>query len=985
MALLATASPAQQPEQGPTTPRPGQADRPAPQPKYWTTDWSFNDIDVGKLANRLEAIGIDTGFDLQGTVSVQFEVGIPINALRDGAAYRFDGTLTSPSLVIDGVRLKEFSTHLVYRDGTATLQNLSSMVVDHDSQSQASGSVRGTATIGLVPRDDIDAAISISDLPIAPLSELVAKVLGQSKPIYPNEGSFSGNLKLHTPLDTVDDITNYQLDGNLSGKGLRVANLPPADFEVRSLKTENQQLQINDFSLTAQASTSANESIRLSGNARLPLHGTGDFEARLFGDDVPVGRLTELLLTQQAENATPLVAGKVDFRINARGQLSERFENSTWNLDGTIASPRLAIAGVDLGTIEHNIELTPDRFNIVPVRDIQNLPKSFRIGALRSEYSLSDESLEIKNIDATLFEGRVGGKATVPLNNEGLLSAQVDIQGLHPRVELNLAGRNVPATAGFDADLNWQVPIDALEQPSRHQGQLTFSVSNISLGEANVGDLQGTATADSGDISLRARGKIFDGTVAVETKATALADDRWSDLPARFSATELQFSKLSLDRMYEIATRTRTELTGSASGIVRIHDWNLSNGSNGTLPTTELKLQLAQLNHRSKLLSRSLNLTGRVTQNRLDITSLYGDYAGGNVRVKGRVFLFDEGNLTRPRADLRATASRVDLSRGMWFLGDIATNFQGRVSASATISGSADSIRVRGSTDGRDLILYGLPLGDAHSSLTADADVSRQSWTVRFPAVRSSQGGGQVEGELSLASTRRGGNGIDLESRWRTRRVDFVRLIQQLGQSTSVAQGEITGDLTLSGKSIESIDDLNGRFRFTLGQTRGAAIPGLLGISRFLGPISLVNQRFDAGEAKGVIGRGAVTIDEFWVGSDSALVRADGKVFLRSKRMDLNALVATGDYRNIAVNLTQMAQQYALRSLLPSSAILDISELLRDRTLVVNIVGTLQDPIVRLQPVQTFREEAARFLLREGQRLMVTGVTAGTIDSLDGK
>ena len=100
--------------------------------------------------------------------------------------------------------------------------------------------------------------------------------------------------------------------------------------------------------------------------------------------------------------------------------------------------------------------------------------------------------------------------------------------------------------------------------------------------------------------------------------------------------------------------------------------------------------------------------------------------------------------------------------------------------------------------------------------------------------------------------------------------------------------------------------------------------------------------------------------------------------------MNLNVLVATGDYRDIAANFTQLAQRYALRSLLPASAILSVTELLRDRTVVLTVLGTLQNPIVRLRPIETFREEAARFLLREGQRLIIAGIFAEAAGELDG-
>ncbi|WP_404304576.1 AsmA family protein [Neorhodopirellula lusitana] len=992
LTLFSTVSTAQQPQQQIQAP-------PVPaQPKYWTTNWSFDDIDVGNLAGRLEAIGIETGVNFEGTVSVQFEVGIPMNALRDGAAYRFDGILTSPSLVIDGVLIKDLRTSVKYRNGVASLDNLSSKVLssndpdsiatdskatDRDSQNQSSGSISGKATVELVPRNDVIAEITVTELAIAPLAELLAKYLGQPDNSLPNDGSFSGNVNFRVPLETASNIATYQLDGSLSGRGLRVASLPPADFDAPRVRIEDEKLRVDDFSLTAQTNGRSNQAIRLLGNANVPLSAIGDFEIEVYGDDIPVGTIAGLLTNPNNDGGESFVQGKLDFRVTGNGRLNENIEQSTWNIQGLVASPQLSVAGLDLGTIEHQIELTPNEFNIVPVRDKADLPKSFRITELRSRYSLNKESLVIEQLDAAFFDGNLSGSATIPFIESGTALAKLNIDRIQPRIQVPVAGRTVSLSGAFDGNFDWQVPLAAIDQPNQHSGQVDFSLSDLKIGEATVGNLQGTASANAGEVAVSAQGKLFNGTIAVETKANMQAQDQWSDLPSRLADTNFQFSGVSLTRLYQVATGSRMDLSGLASGTVKINNWN-SLDAGVSLPTADIQLKLSRVSHRSRLLSRSMRLDGRLQKNAFEIISLVGDYADGSVHSKGRVYLLDDKNKMHPRADLRVSATRINLARGLWFLGDAADDFQGRASLSATVSGYHDSVRIRGNTDGRELVMYGLPLGNAHSGLAANANVTRQSWDLRFPSVRSSQGGGQVEGELFLASTRRGGRGIDLESRWHTRRVDFVRLTQKLGQSTSVARGEITGDLTLNGKAIESLDDLTGRFRFALGQTRGAAIPGLLGASRFLGPVSLVNQSFDAGEANGVIGGGAVTFDEFWVGSDSALIQADGKVFIRSGRMDLNALIATGDFGDIAANFAQLAQQYALRSLLPTSAILDISELLRDRTLVINVIGTVQDPIVRIQPVQTFREEAARFLLREGQRLILTGVTAGAVDGLDG-
>jgi len=142
-------------------------------------------------------------------------------------------------------------------------------------------------------------------------------------------------------------------------------------------------------------------------------------------------------------------------------------------------------------------------------------------------------------------------------------------------------------------------------------------------------------------------------------------------------------------------------------------------------------------------------------------------------------------------------------------------------------------------------------------------------------------------------------------------------------------------------------------------------------------------ERFDVGEAKGVVGNGAIRFEELWVGSDNALVRAEGRVFLRNGGLDMTALIATGDFADLSTSFAEVARRYAMQAVLPISVILTVSDLIRDRALVVRVLGTTSNPIVRPKPVETFQEEAVRFLLREGQRLIVGRATAGTFDELD--
>ena len=61
--------------------------------------------------------------------------------------------------------------------------------------------------------------------------------------------------------------------------------------------------------------------------------------------------------------------------------------------------------------------------------------------------------------------------------------------------------------------------------------------------------------------------------------------------------------------------------------------------------------------------------------------------------------------------------------------------------------------------------------GVAHSGLVVDADPRTRRWSVRLTALHATAAGGQIEGDLSVASASRGG--FDLRSRWNTRRVEW--------------------------------------------------------------------------------------------------------------------------------------------------------------------------------------------------------------------
>src|SRR5688572_16271093 len=70
--------------------------------RYFTQQWSFDDVDVGTLARRLARVGLELPVTLSGRVSGTLSVGVPWGALGEARAWRLGGTLSSSELTVDG-------------------------------------------------------------------------------------------------------------------------------------------------------------------------------------------------------------------------------------------------------------------------------------------------------------------------------------------------------------------------------------------------------------------------------------------------------------------------------------------------------------------------------------------------------------------------------------------------------------------------------------------------------------------------------------------------------------------------------------------------------------------------------------------------------------------------------------------------------------------------------------------------------------------
>jgi len=225
---------------------------------------------------------------------------------------------------------------------------------------------------------------------------------------------------------------------------------------------------------------------------------------------------------------------------------------------------------------------------------------------------------------------------------------------------------------------------------------------------------------------------------------------------------------------------------------------------------------------------------------------------------------------------------------------------------------------------------------------------------------------------LHFDSSGAGRNSFNMDSRWRLNHVEFEQLLHTYVGTTTLGRGLVTGRFELAGRHIRSLDDLRGRFQLMFGSTDVSAVPGLSRTSSLLGAASLMNTTFTNGELSGRISRGAVGVDHLVLLSSRLKVISSGRIGISDGRLDMMTIATTGNFRG----QSEVIQNLAPRSLVSFSPITSLNDWISDRTVVVDTIGTVRDPIIRLRPAETLQANLREFAIQQlrGRLLLESAV-----------
>ncbi|QDV83564.1 hypothetical protein TBK1r_25060 [Stieleria magnilauensis] len=918
--------------------------------RYWTTNWSLKDIAVGDLANKLRTIGLGLPIKVDGLATVEFEVGVPLNALRTGKAYRLEGSLSIRDLVADQIRFEVFRAEVTYADGRLDLDTLRA-VEQLDASGNAlptAGSIAGSASAELLPRGSFSADVKTTNLRIGPIATLISR-LGFAETDGVPQGSVTANVSVRGQVDQLNQPETLSVSGDLSAENLRRDSSIRFSLSAKQFSWQNGQLDLPSLRIES----SDRPELFLDADAKLRFERSTHFESNLTANDLPMEDLFGLFIS----DAESIVQGKLDARGRLVGTIGPATTIDELDVELALASPSVSLGGVQLGILEHDIRLTRNHINLAPrtlpdsATDDPSLRPNLIIRSLDADFETTPEFARFSRLNGSLFGGTISGEGQIARNDQLDHSLDLRWENINPEIAIPIKAlaRRPKLSLETSGQVQWSVPAAKVLQPSEHQGTMAINIAALKLGEETLGSADVRLSVQRDTLDLNVEGTLLGGTINVRSDAPLDATTRWNQIPSKLRFTDFKVEKLSLRNLLLLTTLQRPRFDGRVDATVTptslVGD-----------PAANLLIHLDGVTADGVLIARSLRLNLTVTNDSIVIRSARGTYGGGQLDAKGEWAIGPGVKLITARLT-RARGNRILLPihpQGDQWVGGI-------VSGRATVTGNGDnfidSVRLSGSVQVEKGLTFGIPVGDAHSPMVVTFDTGLGNWQAKFPLVQSTLARGRLTGGLSLRSAGAGQKGTHLDSDWRINHVDFESLLRTYVGTRTIGRGDVTGTLHLDGNYIRDARDLNGQFRLQLGGTDATAVPGLASAGSLLGATSLIGTRFEQGEAVGRIRKGIILLESVLMTSDRVHVAAQGSAGLLDRRLHVNTIISTGNFQAQNLLLSRINTP-TFTDFLPLRS---VNRLLSDRTFVLEISGPTRDPIIRLMSGETLRANVQRF------------------------
>jgi hypothetical protein len=960
---------------------------------YLETSLRMDDVN---LAQFLEGVGLHLPFAVSGQFSFAVTIGIPTSATGNLKAYRATGTATASHLEVAGLRFEQLRARVNYRNGVLTLDELRAHVPGVSANKAASSTslLRGTARMGLAPMGDLTAEVALEKIPLAPLVRALAAAP------EPVDGKLSGTVTARVPVKKIGSIAAWNVSGTVAAPRVRVLDWTATDVigeinvqeGVASLRNARLRIQgapvagfgrvrlESPFAYRAQVSLAdwdlanlrrlvpqVRPPVDVEGTAQTTadLHGTlRPMDVRVSGTSLAAGLKLAGVSFQSLRVGWSAEADRLKLTsIKAKlyeGQLSgQAVVLLKRDAAGTVA---LRFDRIDVAALTRAIPKNPIRLTGRADGTLNGtIAPAARAGdrSARFDLDLSAPQLRIQGIPAERVQGNIryrSGKVAYRLHGQ-TLGGRFNLQGQLPPARSAPDGPNgqgrrylIPNAEGV-----------AQQSPGSRQRTLGGQGTNINPNpEGVVQRSQSLCSTPSGlvdgwgsgspRVCLRDPGLCCATPSALENtggidKASRVPVIKLIVIPISMRLVQapappvapgrLQLEGIQLERLWEALGLEQS--LGFLRGRADL-DLPFQHEGLDMTPVGTGKLSLSRLRWYDTELAGDITSDVVLGRQELRLNNVTGTLGEGQLTARLGISLRPGG---RSWFDVRLTG--IEAARLLPPWPRLAGLVQGRFDAHlrSTIGpewlGSGRILLARGKLGSLDVTDWHLPLDWTLAPTYGRGEVHVRESTLNL-----------AQGRVSGRSTFTFGGGNHLQGQISFLGVDLRALLRELGETSQIGTGKLTGRFDFSGADVRSLADLSGTLEATLSQVQSADLPILRQLTPYLRSGLTAASTFSTGRLRATLSRNVFRIQRWVMIANLFQLVIEGNV-ITDGRLDLQVTGIPGSL-GADPNSLGILQRVPVAGPISVGLLAQVSRFLGTRFIHLRVTGTVRNPNIRYEP-----------------------------------
>lgn len=834
------------------------------------------------------------------------------------------------------------------------------------------------------PAPDLDAAVeakvTLKDVDVA---ELLKKL--EVTTDYKLGGKVTVVASIAVPFGQPERTRGYRLKGKFTAPVLTLEGLTLADTSADLAFTEGQ------LTLTNLKAGFPNSAGRVTGTATVGIDPPGDLTADLNLSRVPLAAVLKALPL----SAEPGVTATVDGTANFRSPWPKLGDPAAWTGSAKLSTPAVAFAGLSATDVTLTATLADGMLAVTPAAGkVAGTPATFTgtLG-LTKPYSFT-ATLSTKPGEAADLRPLLAG-LSIPFPVTGKLAVDAKATGTFGPTAFTSTGTaavedlTVRDSGGNSLQARWEWSPERLKLPefsAKLFGGTVAGTADVPLTATGKGSFSATFTdldtaaagKGVGDIPLTVAGKAS-GKVAGTFPAGPKAADFTLDLTAekltlqgvpteQVKATVNAANKTAKYKLEGKALGGSFEVTGQyppgEKGSLRVRGLELKRLGGETLgplrgtvdafaeidggfDTGTGRATVRGLRWGDAFLAGELSGSLKLAAGQLELVDFGGPFAGGDLRVRGRVPADDPKRnyftAVLTRADSHTLFAPVPELKEI-VTGEVSAVLRGRVGRVGRGSGTLELPR-------------GTLFGFAVAELRVPFDWQSGAAGLGHFTIRESvghAGSGRLTGDAEYTW------GFEPRLDARVKFTD-VKLAAVAPGIPAVGGSRFTGKFDIKGENVRSANDLSGNLTGTLNEAAVSQLPVFRQLTPYLSPTGAVAP-FQSGEVVARLGKGTFRLERLALSNPGgSSLFADGTINL-NKRLDLDVVATIGTVGPAVPILRTLSVALPPIGPVPLVVIREVSRALSNRVIRLHVTGTTDSPHVQLNAAALLSDNAVRYL-----------------------